>query len=166
MVDKQLYTPISIVLAGSLIGVGLFYGLRERGAAPPVEVPVLEAGARRGEAPTTPGLQTAPEAPASAAAPRSAEPAAAKRAAELALEGQRATVVAACIPPAARSGRASRLSINLTFDANGKQIARGIIAERNDPRRELAVCATDALPALEIPAQNAPAAVDVVWSLP
>jgi len=158
--DKQLYTPISVVLGGTLIGAGLFFGLRESVASARLEPPV--------ESQVTPELHeaapAAAAATAAAAAPR--DPSAAQRAAEQALESQRATVIASCIPPAARGGNASRLHINVTFDANGQQITRGIIPERGDPRRQLSECATDALAALTIPAQNAPATLDLLWVLP
>jgi hypothetical protein len=152
-IDSQLYTPVSVVLAGTLIGAGLFLGLRERGAAPRLEGVERQA---------VPALHGAPVATAAAPLDRSA----AQRAAEQALESQRAAIIASCIPPASRSGSASRLHINIAFDADGRQITRGIIPERSDPRRELAACATDALPSLTIPAQNAPAALDLLWTLP
>ncbi|MEY4550950.1 MAG: hypothetical protein RL685_7145, partial [Pseudomonadota bacterium] len=97
---------------------------------------------------------------------RAPDPAAARRAVEEALEAQRGVVVARCIPPAARGGAPSRLRLDLTFDSNGRQIARGIIPARNDPRPELGPCATDALPALQLAAQYAPIALKVDWSLP
>lgn len=155
MLDRQLYTPISIVLAGSLIGVGLFFGLRERGHSP--SEPPVQPGTRRAEGPAA---QPRP------APPRAVDPLLARRATEQALEAQRAAIVERCIPAAARSGTASRLSINVTFDASGTQIGRGIIADRGDPRPWLSECATGALPTLRIPAQGYPVALEVVWALP
>jgi len=157
-IDKQLYTPLSVVLGGTLIGAGLFFGLRERGVSTQLEAP--------SERRATPELRVAPAATVSAivSAPRDAS--AAQRAAEQALEAQRAAVIATCIPSASRGGTASRLHINVAFDANGQQITRGIIPERSDPRRALAVCASGALASLSIPAQHAPAALELLWTLP
>lgn len=145
-IAAQLYTPISVVVAGSLIGAGLFLGLR----GPPASSALAAA--------------SLPAAVASVATVL--DRSAAQRAAEQALESQRAAVIASCIPPGSRGGSASRLHINIAFDHDGKQVTRGIIPERSDPRRELAECASDALPSLTIPAQNAPAALDLLWTLP
>jgi len=153
-VDKQLYTPISILLGGALIGVGLFLGLRERAPARP------EPQGASSRAASEPRESSPP--PSSPVIDR----AAVQRAVERALEAQRAAVVERCIPPAARGGGPSRLHINITFDKDGNQIARGIIPERGDPRLDLSACATDALPSLTIPPQGAPIALDLVWTLP
>lgn len=157
-VDKQLYLPISILLGCSIVAMGLFCGLRERSPARPEEPAASSRTApdARGAAPPAPPATPAP----------TADSAAAARAAEAALEAQRAAVVARCIPPDAKGGGPSRLRINITFDASGNQIMRGIIADRTDPRRELAGCVTDALPNLTIPPQASSVALDLVWTLP
>jgi hypothetical protein len=156
-VDKQLYLPISILLGCSIVATGLFLGLRERSPARPEETAASTRGA--GDA------RGAPPAPPATPAP-TADRAAAARAAEAALEAQRAAIVARCIPPDAKGGGPSRLHINITFDASGTQIMRGVVPERTDPRRELAGCVTDALPSLTIPPQASSVALDLVWTLP
>lgn len=160
MLDRQLYTPISIVLAGSLIGVGLFMGLRQPGGSR-----VEPAAPAAGGQPAATAAQQPVGAP-PVGAPRAAEPTLARRATEQALEAQRAAIVERCIPVAARSGAASRLNINITFDPSGRQIARGIISDRGDPRPALSECVTGALPRLQIPAPGALQALEVVWVLP
>lgn len=150
--DRQTYTPISILAGATIIALGLFFGLRARDPAPPDE---------RAPASNQASDLRSPPPPVG-----SVDLAAARRSAERALEAQRTAVVDRCIPPEARGGGPSRLHINITFDKSGNQIARGIIPERDDPRRELSICATSALTALTIPPQEAPAALDLIWSLP
>jgi hypothetical protein len=55
---------------------------------------------------------------------------------------------------------------NITFDAAGKQVARGIVEEREHAVPGVSACISDALPVLEVPAPGKSVMVEVPFSLP
>ncbi|WAS96680.1 hypothetical protein [Nannocystis punicea] len=135
-------TSTAILLAGALIGLGLFLGLRS-----------LAPG----------GLAAAPGGPPPAAPPAPASPppqppaldlATAQRHAANALAYHRDALRQDCYLPAV-AGEATPptvlLEFNYTFDAEGLQIARGAVETRGASRPEVTQCVLAKLPPLRIP---------------
>jgi hypothetical protein len=155
-IEKHLSTPTAILIAGVLIAGALFFGLRGRDTAPLPAAP--------GPPPSSGPLGAAPPPlplPAPAALPeRSAVLADALKA----LEAHRAAVVEKCLKP--NGATRSKFFFNITFDAAGKQIARGFIEDRATARPGVGPCLSDTVPALEVPPRGAIVQVDGEWTLP
>lgn len=184
--DPVVSTPTAILIAGAMIAVGLFFGLRR---PEPAVMPNNTAGsgavetARPGttssnaqQSRVTAGAATQDQRPQRGAEgapgepPRSAQTAGENLAlATAALEKHRAMMVAKCVSPAMAKQPTPpqvKLTFNLTFDAQGKQLMRGIAEDRATSRAEVTQCVTDQLPALEIPPTGANVYVEVPWTLP
>jgi hypothetical protein len=169
-IEKYLSTQGAILIAGALIAGGLFFGLRGRDPAPPGAPAVSLHSSPPAELPAV----LAPEAPVLPPGPRGAPSPALDRAAVVeaaakALERARAAVVASCVAPSLAKKPAPpqvKLVFSVAFDAEGKQIGRGISEDRATSRPEVTQCVTDKLPALQIPPPGAPVQVDVPWTLP
>jgi hypothetical protein len=140
--------PVAIVVAGALIGGGLFFGLR----------------ASRPEIPTTATSQSPPPPPAPVASRD-------KVLADVnaALEEQRARVVADCWQPAVKvkpEPPTMQVVYTYTFTAQGMQMARGIGVDRATSRPDVVTCLSTAVHPLTIPPPGAPVTVDVTFRLP
>ena len=121
-----------------------------------------------------PFARAAPSAPAApAAAPRRDAPApAAPTVVQRVTEEARAQIEAArdrlgerCAPRSLQDGRApARLVLNLTFDREGREIARGVIQDRRTRSAQLAGCLRE-LPRLEVtpPSVNVGVAIPVTF---
>ncbi|WP_437670017.1 hypothetical protein [Sorangium sp. So ce131] len=171
---RQLSTSTAILLGSAMIAAAVYLGLRHGPAARETEAREPEAReleARRDE--RAPGADAparsatpAPDAtPAPSAAPRDEV---ARRAVE-ALEAHRAALTQRCYTPAmaAQPDRpVVKYIFNITFDAQGRQIARGVIEDRETARPEVTACLATALPPLSIPPPGARVRVDVPFSLP
>jgi hypothetical protein len=113
-----------------------------------------------------------PAAPPPASAPSTsaaADRAAAVAAATKDLERHRAEVVKKCAEPALAkqpNPPQIKLTFNVTFDAEGKQIMRGVVEDRETMREGVSMCAMNTIPPLSIPAQGASVYVELPWSLP
>ncbi len=192
MNDRHV-VPAAIVVAGIAIGVGAYFGLRAQAPQAPTgpstaAAPNTAGTPAGGGEPTTPapseiattltttppaGAAASPEAapigagavPGSPAAPSGELAAAARKA----LDQRKATFVAKCwTPHAAAPGPASiHLDFDMTFDANGVEIARGISEDRAASKPEVASCIR-LLPfePLKIPPPGAPAHVVLRLTLP
>lgn len=171
----------AIAVAATLIAfaVGRWAGDRQVTDRPPSAdhpSPAAPDGAAAGS--WTPGAAVpspAPSvAPAPAAAPseerRARAGAAARAAEELSrnLEAARAGFAERCVPEARRAGGPpARVTFNITFDASGREIARGISDDRRAPAPEVARCLRK-LPmgALRVSAPGANVGVRVAMTLP
>ncbi|AUX45071.1 hypothetical protein SOCE26_065520 [Sorangium cellulosum] len=166
---RQLSTSTAILLGSAMIAAAVYLGLRHGPSARDPEA--HDPAARRDErAPgadaPAPGATPAPSAtPARSATPRDEV---ARRAAE-ALEAHRAALMQRCYTPAiaAQPERpVVKYVFNITFDAQGRQVARGVIEDRETARPEVTACLGTALPPLSIPPPGARVRVDVPFSLP
>jgi hypothetical protein len=86
-----------------------------------------------------------------------------------ALDAQRAILVKRCWEPAVAKTpepKTIRYVLNLSFDAAGRQIGRGIIEDRETARIDVTRCVGENLPPLEVPAPGAVISVEVPFSLP
>lgn len=172
--DKHISTQTAVLLAGALIAAAVFFGLRSREPAPPAPAPRPSAVSDLDQI-----LDPPPAPPRPSAAPPStpppAETMAPDRAAVLAaarkeLERHRTAVVEACVKPALEKQPQPptiKLTFNITFDAQGKQVMRGVVEDRATMREGVSMCAMQAIPVLALPMQlAAPISVEVPWVLP
>ncbi|WP_437923978.1 hypothetical protein WMF37_33725 [Sorangium sp. So ce291] len=165
----QLSTPTAILLGSAMIAAAVYLGLRHGPAAvapdarPADAAPPVEAG---------PGASAPPAERAAAPAPQSAKVVPrdeVARQAALALDAHRQALVDRCYKPAIAAKpepRAVKYVFNITFDAGGRQIARGLIEDQETARPEVTACLVAALPPVAIPAPGANVRVDVPFSLP
>lgn len=163
-----LTTPQAIVvgaaLIGTLAGAGAYFGSRAR--APTADPTATTSAA---PAPPVPPIVT----PAAATASTKAEGAAVRervaRDATAAIEKHRAHLKKTCWEESAKKSPApaqSKFVWNITFDAQGKQLARGITEEREGMREGLGACVSQALPSLEVQPPGTTVQVDVSFTLP
>jgi hypothetical protein len=164
-----------VVIAGLLMGVGLFLGLRDRPAsvaptAPTVLTSPSAANTAVAEA-AAPSTASAPSADASATAesPASA-PAAARRAAAVAsLESQRKAIVEQCVKPVqvkTPSLTSVKLTFNVVFAPDGKQIGRGVSEDRRASNPEVTACVQQQLKPLVTTPSRESLSTDIEWTLP
>lgn len=147
MDSQKLLLPGSIVLAGALMGAGLYFGLSaQRQAASPS--PPVEA-APQGERPlSSPERRADPapaQPPAEPAAPRPPEHpiplevrTAASEQASAALAAHRPRLIKECWEPSAKKTAAPpkvTIPLRLLFDAQGKETSRGV-GDASEPGRE------------------------------
>lgn len=150
-----LSTSSAIVLAGCIIALGIYFGLRGR------------------EAPTPPVNQPLPAVPARGPTVLAAKPivdqARVFREASAALDRHKKTLTEKCLAPAlAQKPEPPRVkySFNLTFDASGMVIARGIIEDHATARPDVATCVGDNFPELKVTPPGQTVRVDVPLELP
>jgi hypothetical protein len=132
-------TPQAILIAGVLVAAAVFFALRQRGPAPAPEASVPAPSASTGGAVSATATSTAR---ASDLARR------AQVAAERALEARRGELVAKCAGDAGTVRARGRLEV--AFDEQGRQMARGLHVDRSERRHDILQCADAALPPLTI----------------
>lgn len=152
---SELGSRVTTLVAAVIIAAGVYLGLRDRG------------GPDRGDPPPAP---PAPPRPSPAAPPpRPPAHAAAGANAARALEGVKPDLIQKCWNPAlarAPEPATARYLFDLTFDAAGKEIARGISEPRGESRADVGVCLR-ALPiGLAIPPPGENVRVEAVLVLP
>ncbi|WP_437791379.1 hypothetical protein [Sorangium sp. So ce693] len=157
---RQLSTPTAILLGSAMISAAVYLGLRHGPAGVPTEPrPVVGAPWQPADAVSSAGAAPAPSVPREQVAMQAAR----------ALEAHRPALIERCYKPAAAARPAPRgvkYIFNLTFDARGRQLARGIIEDREASSPEVTACVVDALPAVAVPPPGANVRVDVPFSLP
>jgi hypothetical protein len=154
--------------AGSLIGLGLYLGLRSGSATTaPIAAPLAGAAASAATPP----------------APAPMEPSQARAEAAKALEAQRARLTERCWKPSVeRAPLPAKVEyvLNFTFDADGKQITRGTAEKlpgdggpfdpRHPPaqagRPDVTACLSGALAPVTIPPPGRSTYVEVPFGLP
>ncbi|WP_433937040.1 hypothetical protein AB3662_20590 [Sorangium cellulosum] len=176
--QKELMTPAAILLGSAFIAAGLYFGLQRE--APPAASNPASAEAAAASA-TTPawGAPAPVEAPAPPQpAPRAADATAAstgelyKRVeadAVKALEARRSLFVKQCWEPSLKKSPTparARYLFNMTFDASGKEIARGISEVRGMDRPDAAQCLRMIPLGIGVPPPGARVAVEVEMILP
>lgn len=171
-------TPVAIIVAGALIGVGLFFGLRGRpeAASAPASAPATSTGSvALGPGPIATALENAPPVPggpvtAPATPASTVDMKTVNAQLKTALDQHKKKMVDDCLAPslAKKPTPASvNLTFNVSFDATGKQVGRGISEDRETSRPDVTQCVQTKLPALSIPAPGASVYVEsIVWVLP
>ena len=150
----NLAMPVAIVVAGLAIAAGLYFGLRAQApVAPVVPAPVVTA-------PVVPPPVVPPRPVASAEV--------VLRQATEALSYQRATLNDRCFRPAvvANPALTMELTFNVTFDAEGRQLARGVVETAGTSTPELTRCIGDLLAPLQVPAPGGTIMVEVPLRFP
>ncbi|WP_437567037.1 hypothetical protein [Sorangium sp. So ce542] len=166
--SRQLSTPTAILLGSAMIAAAVYLGLRH---GPAAVAPAPGDASHRGEpAPLAGAAERAPGegAPAAERAPAVPREEVARQAAR-ALDARRPALVERCYKPAIAAQPAPRevkYVFNLTFDAQGRQIARGIIEDREASRPDVTACLVTALPPVAVEPPGANVRVDVPFSLP
>jgi hypothetical protein len=170
-IDRYVSTPAAILIGSAVIAAALFFGLQQRHdphpderpqAPPPASGAVSEAAARpRARAPE-------PAAPPPAPSPGASREVVTQQAGK-ALGAHRAALVKRCWEPAvakAPEPRTIRYVFNLAFDAAGREVARGVIEDRETARIDVTRCVGENLPPIEVPPPGAVISVEVPFSLP
>jgi hypothetical protein len=131
----------AIVIAGALIALGLFLGLRTRSA--PERLPLR---------PANPALARANT----------------ERLALAQLERYRPELVEKCWKPtlAVPESARARMKLDVTFGPDGAQLARGLLEERGASRSVITACVQETLPALRISPQGLSVRVELPLALP
>ncbi|MGK3992216.1 hypothetical protein [Sorangium sp. So ce1024] len=176
---RQLSTPTAILLGSAMIAVAVYLGLRHGPAAvapdarPAEGAAAIQAGPGASAAAVERAAAPAPSAPSAAAVERAAAPSVPRdevaRQAARALDAHRPALVERCYRPAIAARpepRTVKYVFNITFDARGRQIARGLIEDRETARPEVTACLVAALPPVEIAPPGVNVRVDVPFSLP
>jgi hypothetical protein len=135
-----LALPIGIAIGGACIGAGLFFGLRARPAAAPMDAPAA-ATSTRGVA------STAPVAMVDVARDEVTQQ----------LASMQAMLRDKCWAPAvarAPTPDHGSYSVESTFDANGMQLARVINPATHADRGDVILCLTGTMPTLSIAPQG------------
>lgn len=170
--EKYLSTQASVLIAGALIAAGLYFGLRDRTPAPspgPAATSIVSSrSAPQGPAQTQPLPQShpIPQMPQASESARNAV----RDAALKELEQFRPAVVKTCVKPALEKKpepKSIKLAFNISFDAQGGQVMRGIVEDRETAREGVAQCVMQEIPILKLPIQpGVPVGVEIPWVLP
>ncbi|WP_437767443.1 hypothetical protein WMF27_19115 [Sorangium sp. So ce281] len=172
--QKELMTPAAILLGSLFIAAGLYLGLQR---PPPPALPsasVETSAARAGALPATAGAP-APSLPVPRPAPAGASPLTSelyKRVegdAARELEARRSLFVKQCWEPSLRKNPAparARYIFNMTFDASGNEIARGISEVRGMDRPDAAQCLRMMPLELIVPPPGTRVSVEIEMTLP
>ncbi|WP_437910361.1 hypothetical protein WME95_21550 [Sorangium sp. So ce327] len=173
--QKELMTPAAILLGSLFIAAGLYLGLQR--PPPPPALPsasVEPSTARAGALPATAGAP-APSLPVPHPASVGASPVTSelyKRVegdAAKGLEGRRSLFVKQCWEPSLRKNPAparARYIFNMTFDASGNEIARGISEVRGMDRPDAAQCLRMMPLELVVPPPGTRVSVEIEMTLP
>lgn len=153
--SRGLPTSWAIVLGSCIISLGLYFGLRSRdGAVQSVDAPTA----------------TVPRQTAVVSAPRTApDVSRVLREAVASLDGHKKALTEKCLAPSlAKKPDPPRVkySFDITFDATGVPIARGVIEDRATARFEVLTCVSDNFPDLRVSPPGQTVRVDVPLELP
>ncbi|WP_437596181.1 hypothetical protein WMF28_26735 [Sorangium sp. So ce590] len=171
---RQLSTPTAILLGSALIAAAVYLGLRHGPAAVAPDARSAggtaadRAGSGSSAGPAERAGASGEGAPAPRRAPSVPREEVARQAAR-ALDAHRPALVERCYRPAIAAQPAPRgvkYVFDLTFDAQGRQIARGILEDRETSRPEITACLVTALPPVAVAPPGASVRVDVPFSLP
>lgn len=138
----SLSTPIAILLGSGVIAVGLVVGL---GRMQPPAAPMPEVAA-------PPALEARPVTP----------PEVVARHAREAMAYQDAELRRRCPPPT--PGR-HEFKFDVSFDADGVEVMRGMLSDRRNPRSDLADCLSRELQPLRVPPPGAVTRVELPITL-
>lgn len=162
--EPRISSQTAILLGSVIIALGLYFGLQHRPSAPqPPSVPVGVDEPRAQVA--APEPDRAAPAPAPAPVARSEV----VKQVEAVLAKHKKMLVDKCLAPSlAKKPEPKIVSyvFNYTFDASGKQIARGTIESRESSRSDVTQCVNENLPPIEVPPPGQSTPVDVTFVLP
>lgn len=143
----SLAIPAAIVIAGGAIAAGAYLGLRDRAPA------------------SVPATPSAVAAPVPVAPPVAVDRGLVTRQALEALAYHRPQLLARCYRAIAER-RPAAFTFDVTFDAQGSQVMRGVVEAPGTSTPEITACVTENLPSLKIPPPGAVVTIDVPLQLP
>lgn len=182
--QKELLVPASILIGCSIIGAGLYFGLKgqPQPVAPPAAIPGAGAGTGPAGPPsatvaiTVPVPQQAPAMPAPVmpglagpAVPPEVQAAAERAATEALAAEKKSYFVPSCYKPAIEKQPqppAAKYMVDMTFDPQGTQVTFGLNEDRSALRPDVAQCIRDRNLALKIPPQGYPVRVMLPLEFP
>jgi hypothetical protein len=160
MSEKNLAIPAAIIAAGALIGLGVFFGLRERApqansdpAKYQVTSPITSVNQQR--APPVVDMMAVQQG-------------VSEQISQI-LDAKKDALRNTCWKSAVaadQSVKPARWVFNFTFGPDGKQIVRGIAEQRGTGSAELTQCVTSALVPFEVKPPGVVTSVDVPFQLP
>lgn len=143
---QGISSSTAILVAGAMIGTGLFFGLRGRETTPALTASVV----------TTPAPETkgrSPEVVPPAVPSQAGAADEVTKLAAAAIAKHRAVLVEKCWNPSVQTSAAPpkwKATFLYGFDAAGKQLVRGVQEERGGGRPEVTQCVADLLPTLDL----------------
>lgn len=151
---KELAMPAAVVIAGVAIACGLYFGLRAQVPVAPA-VPVVA-----GAVPVVPSASVP-------ARPVASVEEVTRQAVE-ALSYQRTMLRERCFRAAlaGQPGLTMELTFNVTFDAEGQTIARGVVETPGSSTPALTACVGDAMLPLRVPPPGRTVQVEVPLRFP
>lgn len=168
--EPRSLVPLSILGAGALVGAGLYFGLAARPIvlSPPPTPEPPSASVAPALPPSNPApVQATPPPEPPPATPGPLPPEVVTKAtddATRALERSKKQLVETCWKPAVAETpepKTARFIFNLSFDAQGKESARGVTELRGESRADVGQCLRASTGGLEIPAPGAVVAVSI-----
>jgi hypothetical protein len=150
--------PTAILLASGLIAAGIFFGLRAQAPAPPVVTVVPPTVVPPTVVPPT-VVPPAPVATSELVVQQATE----------ALAYQRTRLRDLCYRPAALAAGAPLSAVwtlNVTFDALGNQLARGVVEQRGTSTPDLTTCIGNETQPLRVPPPGRMIMVEIPLSFP
>ncbi len=153
MAREHLWMLTAILIGSLIVAVGAYLGLRSAQPATPLAPPVAAV---------------APIA-APAAKPVVVTQEVVTTQAIEALSYHRRLLLERCYRPltlGATPPRVAKFVLNVSFDAAGSQVMRGIVEERESSFPELTGCVIEQLPALAVPPPGGPTMVEIPLALP
>lgn len=168
-------TPAAILLGSLFIAAGLYLGLQRPPSAPALPSVSVEAPTARAGALPAPADDPAPSLPVAHPASAGASPLTSELhkhvegAAAKELEARRSLFVKQCWEPSLRKNPAparARYIFNMTFDASGNEIARGISEVRGMDRPDAAQCLRMMPLGLAVPPPGTRVSVEIEMTLP
>lgn len=160
---RELSIPSAIVLGSAMIAAAVYFGLRQGSEARSPEE--RDRSLQLAPLPSVTAPRSVAPAPAPPIMPRDEV---AKQVVQ-ALEAHRPALVARCWKPSFAvqpEPPTIKYVLVFTFDAQGRQLARGLAEDRATARPDVTSCLTTSLPSLRIPAPGAGVQLDVPFSLP
>ncbi|MBK8255394.1 MAG: hypothetical protein IPK82_22385 [Polyangiaceae bacterium] len=146
--DKAYLLPLSILVGCTIIGGGLYFGLRQQAVAPLPDASATAQSTAPASPPATATVAALPMIPGPFGIPVQQVPpdiqAATEAAAKVALEKAKKEIfIPKCYAPGIAQQaepKHIKLTYDLTFNAQGEEIMRGISEDRSAMRADIAIC--------------------------
>lgn len=191
MADAKLTTPVAIIVAGALMGIGAYFGLRARPApvvspSPPTALvagseattsrdtriapaPLPRPSPPRTDATGAPTVTAVPTEPPAAVPPIGDERAKVIDEVKRTFESLRPALIERCWKPSIKAQaepKTARITFNFGFAADGTPLSRGVMEDRRSNRSGLGVCVGDAIPMFPVAPPGVSTYVEVPLELP
>jgi hypothetical protein len=168
--ERSLSTPVAVLVGSVIIALAVVFGPLIRGAPNDRAQPATSAPITTPAEPSPPP-KAEPISPGRAPPPAAAPPSKEAVAAEVAkgLDSYRKELLDRCWKPAVAKQPdppTLELGFNFTFDADGRQMGRGVREDRKTARPEIRECIDDVVKQLTISPPGTSVAVEVPFTLP